>query len=512
MKNIAPALRRSFLLQVLILVFLTPGLILFPVRVNANPYGQDVVAGNVNFQGLGTSQLDINNLSNRAIINWQSFSIQSGETTNINQGANAFTLNRVVSGNPTAIFGQLNAAQGGVAVINPNGIVVHSGGSIDVAGMLTLSTLDITNEDFLDGGSDRFQGTSAAGIKNYGTITSANGDVVLLANFLQNAGEVNAPRGIVAFGAGGDMIVDHAGGAKISVQGGGSGNAIGIENSGTINAAASELIAHGNVYALAIKNDGVIRASGYNFSGGKLTLSAGSSGRIVNNGILQARNSDGSGGRVSISGGQVDLDAGVIDAAGNPGQVGGNVTIAGSGVNVGAAANVTAVGSAGGTVSISSTGLTSVNGSVAASGNSAAGGRVTVEGVEVAVGSQARVDVSGETGGGTAMIGGGFRGKDTTLVNADNLTVDSGAVIIADAVGSGKGGNVILWSDGDTLFAGELSARGITGGGFAEISGKSTLDVVGSVDLTTQAGAGGTLLLDPTNIVISSVGASALGG
>ena len=213
MKNIAPALRRSFLLQVLILVFLTPGLILFPVRVNANPYGQDVVAGNVNFQGLGTSQLDINNLSNRAIINWQSFSIQSGETTNINQGANAFTLNRVVSGNPTAIFGQLNAAQGGVAVINPNGIVVHSGGSIDVAGMLTLSTLDITNEDFLDGGSDRFQGTSAAGIKNYGTITSANGDVVLLANFLQNAGEVNAPRGIVAFGAGGDMIVDHAGGA-----------------------------------------------------------------------------------------------------------------------------------------------------------------------------------------------------------------------------------------------------------------------------------------------------------
>jgi len=514
MKNIAPKLRRSLLLQVLIIVSLTPGLILMPVQLSANPHGQQVVAGNVNFQGLGSANLNINNLSQKAIINWQSFSIQKGEVTRINQAGNAITLNRVVSGNPTEIYGQLKAANGGVLVINPNGIVVGKGGAIDVAGMLTMSTLDVNNKDFLNGGANRFRGNTAAGIQNYGTIESQNGDVVLMGNFLQNAadGQVNAPRGVVAFGAGGDMVVDHAGGATISVKSGGAGKDVGIDNSGTVNAAAAQLSAHGNVYALAIRNDGVVRASGYNFRSGKLTLSAGSGGSIVNTGTLQARNANGSGGQVMISGGQVDINAGSVDASGAPGQIGGTVSISGSGVNVAAGATVTAVGSTGGTVSIASTGLTSVDGTVAASGSSAAGGRVTVEGSEVAVGSEAVVDVSGQTGGGTAMIGGGFQGKDPEMANARNLTVAAGSLIIADAVGSGKGGNIILWADGDTLFQGDVSARGINGGGFAEISGKSTLEVTGGVDLTTVSGSAGTLLLDPTDITISATGAPALGG
>src|SRR5690606_13627926 len=142
------------------------------------------------------------------------------------------------------------------------------------------------------------------------------GDVVILGNFLQNVGTVSAPKGVVAFGAGGDIVVDQAGGAKISVLAGGSGGATGIDNSGAIDAAAAELKAHGNVYALAIKNDGLVRAKGYNFSGGKLTLSAGPQGRIVNTGILSARHADGSGGRVDVSGGRVEIASGAVDASG----------------------------------------------------------------------------------------------------------------------------------------------------------------------------------------------------
>ena len=120
------------------------------------------------------------------------------------------------------------------------------------------------------------------------------------------------------------------------------------------------------------------------------------------------------------------------------------------------------------------------------------------------------VDASGESGGGEISIGGGFQGRDETISNADNLTVASGSLILADAdaVGGGKGGQVILWSDGDTLFEGDLSARGVNGGGFAEISGKSTLEVNGNVDLTTVSGKGGLLLLDPTDIFIHSDGAA----
>lgn len=512
MKKIAPALRRSLLLQVLVLVTLTPGLVVLPVSVLANPSGQQVVAGNVNFQGLGTARLDINNLSQRAIINWQSFSIKQNEITNINQGANAFTLNRVVSGNPTAIYGQLKAAQGGVAVINPNGIVVGPGGSVDVAGMLTLSTLDISNKDFLNGGKDRFRGTTAAGVRNYGTVTSSDGDVVMMGNFLQNAGSVSAPKGVVAFGAGGDIIVDHAGGARISVQAGGAGGGTGIENTGEIHAAAAELKAHGNVYALAIKNDGLVRASGYNFKGGRLTLSGGSGGSVINTGQLQARNSDGSGGRVEISGGRVEIGSGTVDASGDVGQRGGTVAVSGSEVSLGAAATVNVGGSAGGTVSIASTGATLVDGTIQAVGAQAAGGNVTVEGDDILIGSTAAIDASGATGGGNVQIGGGFQGRDASIRNAESLRVDDGSSIAVNALSSGFGGNVILWSDGHTHFAGTVSAHGVDKGGFAEISGKSTLDVSGDIDVTADSGIGGTILLDPTNITISSAGAAALGG
>ncbi|MBL9158665.1 MAG: filamentous hemagglutinin N-terminal domain-containing protein [Verrucomicrobiales bacterium] len=517
MNAIAPSFRRNLLFQVLVLVTLTPGLILNPVPVRANPQGANVVAGNVNFQGMGSARLDINNLSQRAIINWQSFSIQKGEITNINQGRNAFTMNRVVSGNPTAIYGTLRAANGGVAVINPNGIVVHEGGAVDVAGMLTMSTLDISDRDFLNGGRDRYRGNTSAGVVNYGAVSSSGGDVVLLGNFLQNSGTVSAPAGTVAFGAGGDIIVDNAGGAKISVQAGGKGGAVGIENTGEINAAAAELKAHGNVYALAIKNDGLVRASGYNFSGGRLTLSAGSQGRIVNTGNLQARNSDGSGGQIQISGGDVELGSsgagrGQVDASGAAGMAGGNVQVSGTNVALAQGASVNVGGSSGGNATISGTGMTVVNGNIDAVGSVGAGGNVTVEGSNIAVGSTAAISSTGQNGAGNVLVGGGFQGKDANVRNARTLRVDDGAHIAADSIDSGRGGNIILWSDVDTVFAGAISATGVTRGGFVEISGKDTLSVTGDVDLSSTSGVGGDLLLDPTNITISAIGDPGIGG
>ncbi len=513
MKNVTNTFCQNLFLQALVLVWLTPGLILHPVHVSANPTDGVVVIGEVNFHGMGTANLDINNLSQHAIINWQNFSIGAGEVTTINQAANAHTLNRVISSNPTEIYGMLKAAQGGVTLINSNGIMVGESGAVDIAGLMTMSTLDISNNDFLNGGSNNFKGDSSAGIRNYGSISSQNGDVVLLGNFLQNAGSVSAPDGTVAFGAGGDMIVDQAGGGVISVRGGGPGGETGIENTGSINAAGAELKAHGNVYALAIKNDGLVRASGYNFKGGRLTLRGGSNGNIVNNGRLQARNRDGSGGQVEIAGGRVQLAAGSsTDAAGELGRNGGSVSVAGSDVIIGQGAAVTTAGATGGAVSIVGTNSAVVNGSVDARGEFGKGGRIDATADSVTIGSTATLNTSGYTGGGQMRVGGGFQGKDAEVANADNLAVEEGALIISDAEGTGTGGNIILWSDGDTLFAGEVSARGIDGGGFAEISGKSTLEVVGKVDLNTVGGKAGLLMLDPTNIVISSVGAPAIGG
>lgn len=517
MRTIAPRLRKSFVAQVVVLAMLTPGLMTFPVSLNANPRGGQVVHGqnHVNWSSNGKT-FNINNSGNAAIINWQSFSIQADEITRINQGAGAVTLNRVVAGNPSEIYGQLRAARGDVLLINPNGIMVGPGGVIDVQGMLTLSTLDITNDDFLNGGSNRFRGNSGAGIVNYGSIVSESGDVVMLGNFLRNAseGSVTAPDGNVVFGAGGDIIVNQTvSGSTISVVGGGPGGEKGIENDGTISGAGAELKAHGNVYALAIKNDGVVRANGYNFSGGKLTLSAGSRGSVVNTGQLYAQNRDGSGGQISVSGGNVTLgNNSVVDASGDAGMAGGQVSVSGRNVSVASTASVSAGGSTGGSVSIIGSNSATVNGSIDTVGSSAAGGNVDVTASSVTVGSTATIDASGVSSGGEVRIGGGIQGSDSTIANSDSTTVEEGSVILADATG-GNAGTVVIWSDGDTMYNGQVSAQAlgnVGNGGFVEVSGLNTLAFFGSASTAAANGKTGRLLLDPTNVVIGPGGGATM--
>lgn len=517
MRNITSSFRRYLALQVLILASLFPGLALFPTPVRANPAGASVVHGNVAFNGLGTSQLNVMQGSQNAIINWQSFSIQSGETTNfIQPNQSSIALNRVVGADPSAIYGALNA-NGGVIVVNQNGIVVGPGGRVDVAGMLTMSTLDVSNEDFLDGGPMRFKGSTSAGIKNYGAITSASGDVVLLGNFLQNSGQVSAATGTVAFGAGGDIIVNQtSNGGKISVLAGGVGGDNGIENTaaGEINGAAAELKAHGNVYALAIKNDGVVRANGYNFSGGKLTLSGGSRSSVMNTGGLYARNANGSGGRVEVSGGNVTLRGGTIDASGVAGMAGGTVAVSADSIDVGNGAAVNVSGAQGGSVSLTGVTSVSVDSVISAVGRSAEGGSIDITASDVLIGSSANVDVSGSSVGGSMRVGGGYQGNEADIANADAVIVEEGSLLIADSA-EGNAGRIIVWADGDTTFRGEASAQAygqVGNGGLVEVSGKENLSYVGLVSTLSANGSNGHLLLDPTDFIIDGVGASGTTG
>ncbi|MEZ5432850.1 MAG: filamentous hemagglutinin N-terminal domain-containing protein, partial [Verrucomicrobiales bacterium] len=136
----------------------------------SNPSGGVVTHGGVEIDGLDPAHLKIFQSTDKAIINWQDFSIGQGEITQFFQpGKSSVALNRVVSGNPSAIYGQLKA-NGGIMLINPNGILVGASGVVDVGGMLTLSTLDIDDNDFLNGGNDRFRGSTSAGVTNFGTI------------------------------------------------------------------------------------------------------------------------------------------------------------------------------------------------------------------------------------------------------------------------------------------------------------------------------------------------------
>jgi filamentous hemagglutinin family protein len=139
------------------------------------------------------------------------------------------------------------------------------------------------------------------------------------------------------------------------------------------------------------------------------------------------------------------------------------------------------------------------------------GGDIRILGERIALTGDAMVDVSGQTGGGTVLVGGDYQGRNPDIQNAQQTYVSADAQIAANAVQSGDGGKVIVWSDEVTRVFGSISARGgaLSGnGGFVETSGHH-LDMQGSVDTRAPNGATGTLLLDPTNIYIALNQASA---
>ncbi len=139
------------------------------------------------------------------------------------------------------------------------------------------------------------------------------------------------------------------------------------------------------------------------------------------------------------------------------------------------------------------------------------GGTVNLLGTYVGLTGNAVVNVSGSAGGGTVRIGGDFHGANPAIQNASQTYVGQDVVIDADALDSGTGGNVVVWSDQVTQFYGSVDARGGAAagdGGYVEISSLQGLAEQGLIDLSAANGQMGTLLLDPASITIGGAGSS----
>lgn len=132
------------------------------------------------------------------------------------------------------------------------------------------------------------------------------------------------------------------------------------------------------------------------------------------------------------------------------------------------------------------------------------GGTVEITGEKIAL-TGAQIDVSGDSGGGTAHIGGGREGQG--LENAaDALYADSATTIRADATRAGNGGEIVLFSHDSTRSGAKLFARGGTesgNGGFIETSG-GWLALSGAPDTSARSllGKAGQWLIDPLNLDI----------
>lgn len=133
------------------MLFSTLGYVLLPsAAVWANPTGEQVVGGAATFQRSGNT-LTVNQNTDRLAVNWQDFSIAAGERTHFNMpSATSAALNRVLGGNPSSIYGSLSA-NGTIYLVNPNGILVGPGGTINT-GAFIASTFDIHPDQFMQGG------------------------------------------------------------------------------------------------------------------------------------------------------------------------------------------------------------------------------------------------------------------------------------------------------------------------------------------------------------------------
>ncbi|HSZ50516.1 MAG TPA: MBG domain-containing protein, partial [Caulobacteraceae bacterium] len=103
--------------------------------------------------------------------------------------------------------------------------------------------------------------------------------------------------------------------------------------------------------------------------------------------------------------------------------------------------------------------------------------------------------------------GGGSHGADASVPDAANVTIASTATLDANPTAvSANGGQVTVWSDGKTAFAGQITAEGGAAGGNGgqvEVSG-SWENFTGAVDTRAPHGAIGSLLLDPDDAIIDT--------
>jgi len=421
----------------------------------ANPTGGTVGSGSATFASSGNT-LTITNSAN-AIINWQSFSIGVNEITQFLQSSgSSAVLNRVVGANgviPQSVIDGILSSNGRVFLINPSGVVIGSTGRIDVAGFVA-SSLNLSDQDFLNGRL-RFTETPGAGaVSNAGVIDTssggAGGRVFLVGPDVQNSGLIRSPQGQIVLAAGKSVELVSENSPFVTVR-------VVADTEQALN--VGQLISDSGrigMFGALVRQGGVVEAN---------SAVVGANGEIR---LVATRD--------------LTLDAGSRTTANGPG--GGNILLQAEG------------------------GTNLISGTVEAKGTSGQGGTIHALGVRVGLIGHGVIDASGDTGGGTVLVGGDAHGANPNVQNAQQTVIGSDGIIRADAGTTGDGGRVIVWSDESTRFFGSVSARGGAqggNGGFVETSGRA-LQAFGRVDTSAPNGNGGEWLLDPLDINIAATG------
>ncbi|MEY4363705.1 MAG: hypothetical protein RLZZ24_1057 [Pseudomonadota bacterium] len=297
------------------------------------PTGGTVVGGQASIQS-SAAAMTVNQASNRAVIDWNTFNIGAQAKVNFVQpSAAAVVLNRVLDSNPSQILGQLSAT-GQVFISNPNGVIFGTNARVDVGGLVATSQ-SMTASDFMAGKSTFAGGNANASVLNQGTLQATlGGYIALLAPQVRNEGVIVAREGTVVLAAGAQTTLDFSGTRLVSVIVDQPVIDALVENKQLIRAEGGYVVmsarSASTIMRTVINNTGSIQAPTLVEKGGRIVLEGGEQGvvRVGGNLNASATDSGGKGGSIAATGDKVQVTSDArLDASGPAG--GGKINVGG---------------------------------------------------------------------------------------------------------------------------------------------------------------------------------------
>ena len=466
------------------------------------PTGGTVVAGSATIASSstpGTAVLNVDQTSQRGVIDWNTFNLGSAAQVNFEQpSSNSATLNEVLDSNLSQIFGKITGT-GQVFLVNPNGIYFGKSASVNV-GSLAATTDSISTADFMAGNITFARNGATGSVVNEGQLSAGlGGYIALLAPQVRNSGVVVARLGTVAMASGESVTLtfddNHL--AGITVQP--SAIAALVQNKGAVLAPGGLIIlsaqAADHLQGGVVQNSGTVEATGLAAKGGRIVLEASDS--VGNSGTVSANAGAGSpAGSVTVSAPAI-VNSGTISAAAVmpslpmptlPPISGGSITLDAAHITQTASGSLDASGAGGGRVTLEATQDMTVAGSVsaaavdlspvsvsAATSNAGAspgfGGSITLGAGGNITLQSARLDASGDAGGGAIQVQGGGQSPSQPPADPPALAL-LGDTEISTSSRRGKGGNVTLTADSVSLLdTSSIDASGALGGGNVFVGG-----------------------------------------
>lgn len=449
-------------------------LLVAPVAANANPQDGQLTAGTATITQTSTKRLDIDQQSQKAIINWKFFSIGEFETTNFNQpNASSITLNRVTGADPSSILGSLTA-NGQVWLVNPNGIVFGKTARVDVSGLLA-TTLDINDNDFMSGHYKFSSGGNGAMVVNEGEITVRQAGLAsLVAPGVENSGIIQANLGHVQLSSAAGFTLDLYGDGifnflldeKVTeavIAYDGSKPAAAVANSGQLIADGGKVVLSANVAKSvidhAINMDGLIQATSVKEANGEIILHGGSEGVVEVSGTLDASApNSGDGGFIETSGAFVQVaDTATVTTAAADGRTGtwlidpNDFTVAATGGNITGTALSASLANNSVTISTATQGTTGGNGDIFVNAPVSWGANTTLAlAAERNIEVNANMTATGNTAGLTLGYG---SGGEYTIASGKRITLPGSTPVLKIGTAGSEQTYIVINSlgvEGDT--------------------------------------------------------------